>query len=185
MFRWFEKHIDPFDPGPETRPPEGLLPFYWHYLKPVWPYFVVLLVIGFVGSLIEVSLFAYIGSLVDLMKDAATPTAFFAEHGWLLIWMASVALVWRPVVFAVSDLVKNQMISPPFTNRIRWQTHRWVLRQSLGYFQNDFAGRIANKIMQTAPALRESITQCVEAIWFVLVYTLSALWLFRARPIPG
>ncbi len=178
MFRWFETHIDPFDPGSETRPPEGLLPFYWHYLKPVWPYFVALLVIGLVGSLIEVSLFAYIGSLVDLMKDAASPNAFFAEHGWLLIWMASVALVWRPLVFAVSDLVKNQMISPPFTNRIRWQTHRWVLRQSLGYFQNDFAGRIANKIMQTAPALRESITQCVEAIWFVLVYTLSALWLF-------
>ena len=178
MFRWFEKHIDPFERGPQTRPPEGLIAFYWHYLQPVWPYFLLLLVVGFVGSIIEVSLFAYIGSLVDLMKNAATPAAFFDEHGWLLIWMASVALLWRPLVFAVSDLVKNQMISPPFTNRIRWQTHRWVLRQSLGYFQNDFAGRVANKIMQTAPALRESITQVVEAIWFVLVYTLSALWLF-------
>jgi ATP-binding cassette subfamily B multidrug efflux pump len=178
MFRWFEKHIDPFARGPETRPPGTLLAFYWHYLAPVWPYLVLMLVIGFVGSIIEVSLFAYVGSLVDLMKQAESPQSFFADHGWLLIWMGAVALVIRPVAFAVSDLVKNQMISPPVTNRIRWQTHRWVLRQSLGYFQSDFAGRIANKIMQTAPAMRESVMQCIEAIWFVLVYTLSALWLF-------
>ncbi|MEZ5926601.1 MAG: ABC transporter ATP-binding protein [Hyphomicrobiaceae bacterium] len=178
MLRWFETHIDPFARGPETRPPERLLAFYWFYLEPVWPALVLMLVIGFVGSIIEVSLFAYIGSLVDLMKQAQSPQSFFDDHGWLLIGMGAVALVVRPLAFAVSDLVKNQLISPPVTNRIRWQTHRWVLRQSLGYFQNDFAGRIANKIMQTAPALRESVMQCIEAIWFVLVYTLSALWLF-------
>jgi ATP-binding cassette subfamily B multidrug efflux pump len=178
MFRWFEKHIDPFERGPETRPPASLIAFYWFYLRPIWPYLVLMLVIGFVGSIIEVALFAYIGSLVDLMKEAESPGTFFRDHGWLLLWMGAVALIIRPVAFAVSDLVKNQMISPPFTNRVRWQTHRWVLRQSLGYFQNDFAGRIANKIMQTAPALRESVSQCIEAIWFVLVYTLSALWLF-------
>jgi ATP-binding cassette subfamily B multidrug efflux pump len=178
MFRWFEKHIDPFERGPETRPPPLLLAFYWFYLRPIWPYLVLMLVVGFAGSIIEVALFAYIGSLVDLMKDAGSPASFFRDHGWLLLWMAAVALVLRPLVFTVSDLVKNQMIAPPFTNRVRWQTHRWVLRQSLGYFQSDFAGRIANKVMQTAPALRESVGQCVEAIWFVIVYTASALWLF-------
>ncbi|MFO1171078.1 MAG: ABC transporter ATP-binding protein [Hyphomicrobiaceae bacterium] len=178
MFGWFERQIDPFERGSETRPPERLLAFYWHYLQPIWPYLVLMLVVGFVGSIIEVSLFAYIGSLVDLMKNADSPASFFRDHGSLLLWMGAVALVFRPLVFALSDLIKNQLISPPFTNRVRWQTHRWVLRQSLGYFQNDFAGRIANKIMQTAPALRESVTQVIEAIWFVLVYTFSALWLF-------
>jgi ATP-binding cassette subfamily B multidrug efflux pump len=178
MFAWFERQIDPFERGSETRPPARLLAFYWFYLKPIWPYLVLLLIAGFIGSIIEVSLFAYIGSLVDLMKAAESPESFFRDHGALLLWMGAVALILRPVAFAVSDLIKNQLISPQFTNRVRWQTHRWVMRQSLGYFQNDFAGRIANKIMQTAPALRESVTQCIEAIWFVLVYTFSALWLF-------
>ena len=178
MLAWFEKHIDPFLKGDESKPPGGLLAFYWHYCRPIWPLFLLMLVIGFAGSLIEVSLFAYLGGLVDRLRTAADPSTFFHDHGLLLIWMAVVAAVLRPLVFGISDLVKNQTISAPFTNRVRWQTHRYVLRQSLGYFQNDFAGRIANKIMQTAPSLRESVMQCIEAIWFVLIYTVSALYLF-------
>ena len=183
MLAWFEKHIDPFLKGPETKPPGGLIAFYVHYMWPIRRLIVALLVIGFIGSLIEVSLFAYLGGLVDRMKDSPDPSTFFRDHGPLLIWMGIVAVILRPVVFGFSDLIKNQTISAPITNRIRWQTHRWVLRQSLGYFQNDFAGRIANKIMQTAPALRESVLQCIEAIWFVLIYTVSALWLFAQADI--
>jgi len=178
MLRWFENHIDPFERGSDARPPEQLLAFYWHYMRPIWPVFIVMMVVGFIGSLIEVSLFAFIGGLVDRLRVAPDPLTFFHDHWPLLAWMGFVAAVLRPLVFGVSDLVKNQTISAPFTNRIRWQTHRYVLRQSLGYFQNDFAGRIANKIMQTGPALRESVNQCVEAIWFVVIYTGSALYLF-------
>jgi ATP-binding cassette subfamily B multidrug efflux pump len=178
MFSWFEKHIDPFDRGDEAEPPRTLAAFYWHYASQAWVVFAVLIVTGLVGALIEVSLFAYIGSLVDLMKNAGTPARFFEDHGGLLLWMAFVALIARPVVFGVHDMLKNQTISGPLTNRIRWQTHRYVLRQSLGYFQNDFAGRIANKIMQTAPALRDSVVQVIDAVWFVLIYTISALYLF-------
>ena len=178
MLRWFETHIDPFVRGSDKRPPEHLLAFYWNYMRPIWPVFIVMMVVGFVGSLIEVSLFAFIGGLVDRMRLAPDPLTFFHDHWPLLAWMGFVAAVLRPIVFGVSDLVKNQTISAPFTNRIRWQTHRYVLRQSLGYFQNDFAGRIANKIMQTGPALRESVNQCIEAIWFVVIYTVSALYLF-------
>ena len=178
LLAWFEKHIDPFANGPDGKPPGGLLAFYWHYVKPVWPIFVLMLIVGFAGSIIEVSLFAFIGGLVDRMRLSPDPATFFHDHWPILVWMAIVAAILRPVAFGISDLVKNQTISAPFTNRIRWQTHRWVLRQSLGYFQNDFAGRIANKIMQTGPALRESVNQCIEAIWFVLIYTVSALYLF-------
>jgi ATP-binding cassette subfamily B multidrug efflux pump len=92
--------------------------------------------------------------------------------------MAAVALIARPAVSVVHDLIKNQMIATTFTNRIRWQTHRYVLRQSLGFFQNDFAGRIANKIIQTGPALRESIVQLIDALWYAVVHFAGAIVLF-------
>jgi ATP-binding cassette subfamily B multidrug efflux pump len=92
--------------------------------------------------------------------------------------MAMVALVARPVFNSLHDLLVNQAIVPSLTNRIRWQNHRYVIRQSLGFFQNDYAGRIANRIMQTGGSLRESAVQIVDAIWYVLIYTGSAVALF-------
>ncbi len=178
MFRWFETLVDPFLTGDGERPPDRLGKFYRHYAGQIWPIFAALAVLGLAGSLIEVSLFAYIGTLVDLMKGSGSPERFFSDHSSLLLWMAFIALIARPIVFGAHDLLKNQAIAAPFTNRIRWQTHRYVLRQSVGYFQNDFAGRIAAKIMQTAPALRESVVQVIDAVWFVSIYTVSALILF-------
>ncbi|MGE0765376.1 MAG: ABC transporter ATP-binding protein [Hyphomicrobiaceae bacterium] len=178
MFRWFETRIDAFPDDQPERPPARLFDFYWYYVKPVWPVFLVLLVVGAIGSLIEVALFAFIGSLVDLMRTAKTPATFFSDHGVTLASMGFVALVLRPLVSTTHDLIKNQIISGPFTTRIRWLTHRYVLRQSLGFFQNDFAGRVANKVMQTGPALRESVVQVVDAVWYVAVYWTGALVLF-------
>ncbi|MEZ5815531.1 MAG: ABC transporter ATP-binding protein [Hyphomicrobiaceae bacterium] len=178
MFRWFETRIDAFPQDAPEQPPGRLLDFYWYYVKPVWPVFVVLLLVGCVGSLIEVALFAFVGSLVDLMRTAEAPDRFFSDHGGKLLWMGFVALILRPLVSTAHDLVKNQVISAPFTTRIRWLTHRYVLRQSLGFFQNDFAGRVANKVMQTGPALRESVVQVVDAVWYVAVYWTGALVLF-------
>jgi ATP-binding cassette subfamily B multidrug efflux pump len=92
--------------------------------------------------------------------------------------MAFVALVARPGVSTMHDLVKNQMVTASVTARIRWQTHTYVLRQSLGFFQNDFAGRIATRIMQTGPALRESVVQGVDAVWYMTIHVLGALVIF-------
>ena len=178
MLRWFETHIEAFPEAPPVKPPATLLAFYRHFIEPVWPAFAVLLVVGLVGSLVEVSLFAFLGRLVDLMKDAESPEIFFRDHGVLLAWMALVALVARPVLSLLHDLVKNQVIAGPLTARIRWQTHRWVLGQSMSFFQNDFAGRIANKLLQTGPALRETMVQAVDGIWYVAVYWIGALVLF-------
>jgi ATP-binding cassette subfamily B multidrug efflux pump len=177
-FRWFETRIDAFPVSPPERPPTTLVEFYWYFVKPVWPVFLLLLTVGCIGSLIEVALFAFVGSLVDLMRDATSPETFFVDNGRTLLWMAFVAVILRPLVSTAHDLIKNQMISGPFTTRIRWLTHRYVLRQSLGFFQNDFAGRVANKVMQTGPALRESVVQVVDAIWYVAVYWSGALILF-------
>ncbi len=178
MFRWFETRIDPFPPVAPGRPPESIAAFYWHYIKPVWPPFAALLVVGFLGSLIEVALMAFVGNLVDMMRDAASPRTFFSENAGSLLFMAFVALIARPLVSTAHDLVKNQMISPSVTTRIRWQTHTYVLRQSLGFFQNDFAGRIATRIMQTGASLRESMVQAVDAIWYMAVHVIGALVIF-------
>jgi ATP-binding cassette subfamily B multidrug efflux pump len=180
MYRWFETRIDAFPDEPPARPPETLWAFYVWFIKPVWPAFALLLVAGFLGSLIEVSLLAFVGSLVDMMRAAQSPGAFFDEHGPILLWMAFVAVIARPLVSTAHELIKNQLIAGPVTTRVRWLTHRYVLRQSLGFFQNDFAGRVANKVMQAAPALRESVVQVIDAIWYAAVQWVGAAVVFTA-----
>ena len=178
MLAWFERLTDPYRPGPDGAPPDRLWPFYLHYAKQIRWLIVATLAIGLAAALVEVALFAFLGQLVDMVRVAETPSSFFADHAATLVWMGFVALVARPVLLALHALLINQGVTAGFTNLVRWQTHRWVLRQSLGFFQNDFAGRIANKIMQTGPSLRESVIQVVDALWFVSIYTLSALVLF-------
>ncbi len=178
MFHWFETRIDPFAPAPPGRPPDNVAAFYWFYIKPVWRPFAVLLAIGLVGSLIEVWLMAFVGNLVDMMRGATSAQDFFSEYAGTLLLMAFVALIARPAVSTMHDLVKNQMISPSVTTRIRWQTHTYVLRQSLAFFQNDFAGRISTRIMQTGASLRDSVVQAVDAIWYMAVHVAGALVIF-------
>jgi ATP-binding cassette subfamily B multidrug efflux pump len=180
MFRWFETRIDAFPDNPPAQPPDRLFAFYAFFIRPVWPAFAALLVAGFLGSLIEVWLLAFVGSLVDMMKDAATPEAFLDQHWGILALMAFVALVARPAVSTTHDLIKNQIIAAPVSNRVRWLTHRYVLRQSLSFFQNDFAGRVANKVMQAAPALRDSVVQVIDAIWYAAVQWVGAAVVFAA-----
>ncbi len=178
MLALLERLIDPYRPAPEGAPPDRLWPFYWHHVRQVWRPLAAVLVVGALAALVEVALFAFLGQLVDLMREAESPQTFFAEHMALLLLMGFVALIARPLVFGLHALLINQGITAGLTNLVRWQTHRYVLRQSLGFFHNDFAGRIANKIMQTGPALRESVIQVVDALWFTSLYSLSALALF-------
>ncbi|HEX7813862.1 ABC transporter ATP-binding protein [Dyella sp.] len=177
MFRWFESLIDAFKEPIDSMPPKSVWRFYVFYLRQVWPIFAATIVVGLGVALVEVSLFGFIGSIVDMARG--TPgSAFFQQHGHQLLWMAFVALIARPVLLGLHDLLVNQAILPNLTGRIRWQNHRYVIRQSLSFFQNDYAGRIANRIMQTGASLRESAVQIVDAIWYVAIYTGSALVMF-------
>jgi ATP-binding cassette subfamily B multidrug efflux pump len=178
VFRLFESIINPFKSASDETPPNTVGQFYIHYLKQAWPAFAFLLVVGLVGSLIEVALFSFLGRIVDLAQASANSTVFFQEHGTELIWMAVVTLVLRPIFISLHDLLVHQTITPSLTTLIRWQNHRYVLKQSLSFFHNDFAGRIANRIMQTGASLRDSAVQAVDAIWHVLIYAGSALFLF-------
>ncbi|MBV6825049.1 ABC transporter ATP-binding protein [Pseudomonas sp. PD9R] len=177
LYRRFEKLIDIFRDAPTPAPPDRVLPFYTYYLKQVWPSFAALLIVGLFAALIEVALFTYLSRIIDFAQG--TPNVnLFKEHGLELAWMAVVALVLRPVFVGLHDLLVHQTLSPSMTSMIRWQNHSYVLKQSLNFFHNDFAGRIAQRIMQTGNSLRDSAVQAVDALWHVLIYAISALVLF-------
>ena len=177
LYRHFEQLIDIFRDAPTANPPDRVLPFYFYYIMQVWPSFAALLVVGLFVALIEVSLFSYLSKIIDLAQGAPN-VDIFKTHGLDLAWIAVVALIFRPLFVALHGLLVNQTIGPGMTSLIRWQNHRYVLKQSLNFFQNDFAGRVAQRIMQTGNALRESTVQAVDALWYVLIYTVSALVLF-------
>ncbi len=177
LYRRFEQLIDIFRKPPTDAPPSTVWAFYLYYLRQVWPIFAALLVVGLVAALVEVALFSYLSTLIDLAQGTPN-TDFFSLHKGELIWMAVVALIIRPVFFGLHDLLVHQTLSPSMTSLIRWQNHNYVLKQSLNFFQNDFAGRIAQRIMQTGNSLRDSAVQAVDALWHVLIYAISSLVLF-------
>jgi ATP-binding cassette, subfamily B, multidrug efflux pump len=177
MFRFFETRIDPFRSHDQTMPPANLLGFYWRYCRQVWPFLACLMATGLVVSLIEVSMLRYIGSLVDLLRSTS-PERVFQDYGLTFLWMGFVVLVARPLAHWTHDLLTQQATAPGVTNLVRWQTHHFVLRQSISFFANDFASRIASKIMQTGPSLRESVVQIIDAVWFVTIFSVSSLVIF-------
>jgi ATP-binding cassette, subfamily B, multidrug efflux pump len=177
MFRFFETLIDPFKEHDASMPPPTLLAFYWRYTRQVWPALAALMAVGFFVALIETSLFRYVGQIVDLLK-ATSPEKVLHDYGLTFLWMGFVIVIARPVVTILHDLLVQQTLAPSFTNLVRWQTHRYVLRQTVSFFTNDFAGRIASKIIQTGPALRESVVQVCDALWYVTLYALTSLYLF-------
>ena len=177
LFTWFENLVDPFRPAPVVRPPEGLLAFYWHFVRQGGWIFIAALGAAFIVAIVEVSLFRYIGQIVDLLQSSS-PANLFSEHGGLLLWMAFVVVIARPLANALHDLLVRQSITANVGSLIRWQSYRWVVRQSLGYFQSDFAGRIAQRVLQAGPALRGSVVEVIDALWYVSVYAVSAVILF-------
>ncbi|WP_459749370.1 ABC transporter ATP-binding protein [Pseudomonas sp. 3A(2025)] len=177
LYRRFEQLIDIFREDPGAAPPNRVLPFYLHYLRQVWPTFAALLVVGLIVALIEVALFSYLSRIIDLAQNTP-PAEFFSTHRNELIWMVVVTLLLRPIFVGLHDLLVHQTIGPGMTSLIRWQNHRYVLKQSINFFQSDFAGRIAQRIMQTGNSLRDSAVQAMDALWHVLIYSISALVLF-------
>ncbi|MEW5421283.1 ABC transporter ATP-binding protein [Amorphus sp. 3PC139-8] len=182
MLSYFESLVDPLSAGSSARPPDRLAAFVWHFVRQAWKTVAALLVVAGVVALIEVSLFDFIGRIVDILADTP-PAELFSQHGTTLFWMAFVAVILRPLATTLHLLLVHQAIEPGLTNLVRWQTHRYVLRQSLSFFQNDFAGRLANKIIQTGPSLREAVVSLIDAIWYVTIYTGSALVLFAQADI--
>ena len=173
MFRYFEGLVDPYAEYPETdRPPQRLWPFLRDYCKPFHAVFAVTAIMSIVVAGIEVGLIYYMGRVVDLLSGG--PVEFWSTYGFELILVALFILFLRPLLQAADVALLNNAILPNFGTLIRWRAHRQVLRQSVGWFENDFAGRIANRIMQTPPAAGEVIFQTFDAISFSLAYFFGA-----------
>jgi ATP-binding cassette subfamily B multidrug efflux pump len=177
MFRLFETAIDPFRDHDPSMPPPNLVGYYRRYCRQVWPFLLALLAIGLAVALIEVAMLRFVGTLVDILREAS-PAEVLRTHAMQFVGMGLLILIGRPMASFTHDLVVQQALAPGMTNLIRWQTHRYVLRQSITYFANDFAGRIASNIVQSAASLRDSVTQIIDALWFVTVFSVSALVIF-------
>ncbi len=176
VFDFFEHLLEPTARTGEAPPPTGLAAFYWHYARQAGRLVVALFIAGFVVALLDASIPVFIGQVVTLVSTHA-PGELLRDNWPKLAGMAVVLLILRPSALLMQALITNQAIAPGLTNLIRWQSHWHVVRQSWAFFQNDFAGRIANRIMQTGPALRESVVAGTNAVWYILVYGGSAILL--------
>ncbi|HID68780.1 MAG TPA: ABC transporter ATP-binding protein, partial [Roseibacterium sp.] len=173
MFRFFENLVDPYVDYPqEDRPPTALWPFMRAYSQPFLRVFFWTALISVIVAAVEVGLIYYMGRVVDIM--GGEPTAVWDIYGTELTLLALFIILIRPLIHVLDVLLLNNAIMPNFGTLIRWRAHKHVLRQSVGWFENDFAGRIANRIMQTPPAAGEVIFQVFDAISFSIAYLIGA-----------
>ena len=174
VFRYFENLVDPYTQYKETdTPPQGLWAFLWDYSQPFKRLFAVTALSSIAVAAVEVSLIWYVGRLVDLLGQGS-PATVLAAHGLELMLAAVFILTLRPLIQGLHVALLNNAVLPNFGSLIRWRAHRHVLRQSVGWFENDFAGRIANRIMQTPPAAGDAIFQIFDAITFAIAYLIGA-----------
>ena len=178
MLRWLERRIDPFASFDETAmPPTNVAGFVWHYLKPIRFWLGVLFVASLAMGIVESSLYVLMGRLVDMLAKSA-PERLWSEHGGALIGMAALILFVRPALHFLNEGISNQIIVPQSTNMVRWRTHLYTLGHSLSYFQADFAGRLANRVTQVGPAVRELAVTTVDTLLYVAIFAIAALGLF-------
>jgi ATP-binding cassette, subfamily B, multidrug efflux pump len=180
MIRWFENVIDATRMPETGSPPDRLLPFFWHFVRQAKGLFVALIVISIIVSLLEASVPWFIGQLVEMLANNPPGRFFDVAEGTLYV-MAAVILGLRPAAMILQRLIINQAIVPPFTTLIRWQSHWHVVRQSLSFFQNDFAGRISNRVMQAGHAIRETVVSLIRSVLHIFAYCLGAAGLMLAQ----
>lgn len=178
----FERIIDPLVASPtKDLPQNGVLAFIWYFARQAkWPFFLFLLAGILVGG-IEVILFQFIGQIIDLLNAPETQadrSSLFAEHGGMFLMMAAVIVVGRFAILMFAAVLEQQVIVPGFFNLVRWQAHRSVIRQSLTYFQNDFAGRIATKVLQSGQAVGDFLINIMQGIWFFIIIGVSTIGVF-------
>jgi ATP-binding cassette subfamily B multidrug efflux pump len=176
MFDWFEKRLDPFPAVEPVEPPRTLIAFCVHYTRGAWPYIAAtgLLITGI--ALAEVWMFGFLGHIVDWLS-AQNRETFLQTEGWKLVAMAFVVVVVLPGMALLQSLVHDQTLMGNYPMRIRWDVHRYLLKQSMNFYQDEFAGRIATKLMQTALAVRECVVKVIDVLNYVIVYFLGMLFI--------
>jgi ATP-binding cassette subfamily B multidrug efflux pump len=174
MFSYLQSRIrGTASTGPGT-PPASLSGFYWHFVGQTRGWYAVMFATSLAVALIDMTVPLFIGRLVTLM-EAEDRRAALAAHWPMLLGMLAVVLLLRPLVLLLDVAIRHNALIPGATSLIRWQSHWHVVRQNWSFFQNDFAGRVANRVMQTAQALRESVMASIRAVWYIVIYGVGAL----------
>jgi ATP-binding cassette subfamily B multidrug efflux pump len=176
--RWFAGLLDPFRQRQDHEPPPNILGFFWHYLRQAKAPFTALLVASGMVALIDAAVFYFVGRLVDLL-GAANPASgwqgLIADHGWELLAMAAVVLGGRTLFSWLLIALESITISLGFHSMVRWQAWLHVSRQSMTYFNNDFAGSIAQKVWQSGPSVGDFSINLIQTGWYIVVYTATTL----------
>ncbi len=176
MFAAFERLVDPYPAAEPEMPPKGLFAFSYHYTRPFLVPLLVMAALTALIAVIEIVFFAFIGDLVDWLA-AADRATFLDVHSGELIVMGLVVVVGFPLATLFQNLLMFQTIYGNFPMLVRWKAHRYILGQSLDFFHNEFAGRVSQKVMQTALAVRETVTKVLDVFVYVVVYFVGTLYL--------
>ena len=171
IFTYFESRINPYPDNQPVTPHKGLFPFIWSCLDGMRGWVLMLAIFSAGNGILEALLFQFMGKLVDWLGKFS-PQNLLSEHGWAMLGMALVlvfSVLWR----FINSTVRLQTLQGVFPMRLRWNFHRLMLAQSLGFYQDEFAGRVSAKVMQTALSVREVVMTIVGMMVYVLVYFLS------------
>ena len=179
MFTYLQSRIRGTAGTGPGAPPPGLIAFYWHFVRQTKGWYAAMFATSLAVALIDTVIPVFIGKLVSLMQAVDRHAALAAQMP-LLLGMVVLILIVRPVVLLADMAIRQNALIPGVTSLIRWQSHWHVIRQGIAFFQNDFAGRIANRVMQTANSLRESVMASIRAVWYIAVYGISAFALMAA-----
>ncbi|WP_340162141.1 ABC transporter ATP-binding protein [uncultured Hoeflea sp.] len=174
MFGWFERRLNPYPEATPTAPPEGLVAFCWHYSRDAAPWLIAMSLLTALISIGEVMLFGFLGSIVDWLATS-DPQGFLEREWGRLVLMGAVVLIGLPLTVLLDSLIIHQTLLGNYPMIARWQMHRYLLRQSLSFFSDEFAGRVATKVMQTSLSIRESVMKLLDVFVYVSVYFVAMI----------
>ena len=178
-FRFFEQLVDPFPDRKPSRSPDSVYQFCRHYSRGLEPYLILMALLSTGIAIVEVALFDLMGRVVDLLSTS-TPDTLWASADIGALWLALAVALGLPLLIGLQSLLLHQTLMGNFPMIVRWMGHRYLLRQSLAFFHDEFAGRIATRLMQTALAVRSTVIKLLDIMVYVGVYFISVLVLFTA-----
>nr|WP_102386104.1 ABC transporter ATP-binding protein [Enterovibrio norvegicus]PMI31917.1 multidrug ABC transporter ATP-binding protein [Enterovibrio norvegicus] len=174
IYKLFERVTAAFPQSQTEQPPNSLLAFCRHYTKGFERPLIAMSILTALIAVAEVSLFGFMGQMVDWLTSQ-NPDTFLEQEGSTLIGMGLLVLVGMPLLVTVHSLVLHQSLLGNYPMSIRWLAHRYLLKQSISFYQNDFAGRIATKVMQTALSIRETVMKLLDVAVYISVYFTAML----------
>lgn len=171
MLSWFERLVNPFPETPPEQPPKGFVDFFWLATKGMRGLILLLAILTALIGAFEALLFAMLGNIVDWLSKIP-PEQLWSQEKHNLLILAGI-LIASPVLIGLQAMIKYQALNGNFAMRMRWNFHRHLLSQSMSFYQDEFAGRVSARMMQTALAVRDTVMIITDILVFVLIYFLT------------